>query len=318
MANNRRRTKPTSVDYSQYPSSFRKAEESIKKIHSLPAYVDETKLSPRIDPVYDEIEFAYENQDINDNLDGSPAKPFANIGGRTARVKGETNPRFVYFPELADDGTPKKDGKYRNTNMHIRISDNAVYLPSIGAYVNKDSNGNAFVLGDDGTPRAPLRDIKMYIPMSEVNMLSKLKSGGVEDARPDLVTTSTSSQSKNQFSTPLKKGASLAVVITISQVLAVMATFFSTWSLMKRFDKTKAITKISLTLLGGLTAFFVNIISLGLLDGLGLYDDKWTFDAQMRAVVPPLYFGLFISWMTMRENSWVVGYFKKIFPKLVN
>ena len=131
-------------------------------------------------------------------------------------------------------------------------------------------------------------------------------------------TTSTSSQSKNQFSTPLKKGASMAVVITISQVLAVMAAFFSTWSLMKRFDKTKAITKISLTLLGGLTAFFVNIISLGLLDGLGLYDDKWTFDAQMRAAVPPLYFGLFISWMTMRENSWVVGYFKKIFPKLVN
>jgi hypothetical protein len=131
-------------------------------------------------------------------------------------------------------------------------------------------------------------------------------------------TTSTSSQSKNQFSTPLKKGASMAVVITISQVLAVMAAFFSTWSLMKRFDKTKAITKISLTLLGGLTAFFVNIISLGLLDGLGLYDDKWTFDAQMRAAVPPLYFGLFISWMAMRENSWVVGYFKKIFPKLVN
>ena len=131
-------------------------------------------------------------------------------------------------------------------------------------------------------------------------------------------TTSTSSQSKNQFSTPLKKGASMAVVITISQVLAVMAAFFSTWSLMKRFDKTKAITKISLTLLGGLTAFFVNIISLGLLDGLGLYDDKWTADALIRAVVPPLYFGLFMSWMTMRENSWVVGFFKKIFPKLVN
>jgi hypothetical protein len=131
-------------------------------------------------------------------------------------------------------------------------------------------------------------------------------------------TTSTSSQSKNQFSTPLKKGASMAVVITISQVLAVMAAFFSTWSLMKRFDKTKAITKISLTLLGGLTAFFVNIISLGLLDGLGLYDDKWTVDAQIRAAAPPLYFGLFMSWMTMRENSWVVGFFKKIFPKLVN
>ena len=110
----------------------------------------------------------------------------------------------------------------------------------------------------------------------------------------------------------------MALVMTISQVLAVMAAFFSTWSLMKRFDKTKVITKISLTLLGGLTAFFVNIISLILLTGLGLYDDKWPVDAQIRAGVPPLYFGLFTSWMTMRENSWVVGFFKKMFPKLVN
>lgn len=187
MANNRRRTKPTSIDYSQFPSGYEEGLQRLSAEMAKSRFTDFTKISSRIDPVYDEIEFAYENQDINDNLDGSPAKPFANIGGRTARVKGETNPRFVYFPELADDGTPKKDGKYRNTNMHIRITDNAVYLPSIGAYVNKDSNGNAFVLGDDGTPKAPLRDVKMYIPMSEVNMLSKLKSGGVEDARPDLV-----------------------------------------------------------------------------------------------------------------------------------
>ena len=311
------RTKPTSVGYSQYPSSLRASEESLRRIYAQPAYVDETKLSPRINPVYDQIEFEYENS-IYDTLDGSPAKPFTSIGGRTVRVKGETSPRFVYFPELADDGTPQKDGKYRNTNMHIRIQDNAVYLPSIGAYVNKDSNGNTFVLGQDGTPKAPLRDIKMYIPTSEVAMLSKLKAGGIEDARPDLVRTSTSSQSKNQFSTPLKKGASMALVMTISQVLAVMAAFFSTWSLMKRFDKKKVVTKISLTLLGGLTAFFANIISLIILTGLGLYDDKWPVDAQIRAGVPPLYFGLFTSWMTMRENSWVVGFFKKMFPKLVN
>ena len=109
----------------------------------------------------------------------------------------------------------------------------------------------------------------------------------------------------------------MAVVMTISQVLAVMAAFFSTWSLMKRFDKTKVITKISLTLLGALTAFFVNIVSLIILTGLGLYDDKWPVDAQIRAGVPPLYFGLFTSWMTMRENSWVVGLFKKMFPKLI-
>lgn len=187
MANNRRRTKPTSVNYSQFPSGYEEGLQKLAAERAKSRFTDFTQLSPRIDPVYDEIEFEYENQNINDNLEGSPAKPFFGIGGRTARVKGETNPRFVYFPELADDGTPQKDGAYRNTNMHIRIQDNAVYLPSIGAYVNKDSNGNTFVLGQDGTPKAPLRDIKMPIPTSEVAMFSKLKAGGIEDARPDLV-----------------------------------------------------------------------------------------------------------------------------------
>lgn len=110
----------------------------------------------------------------------------------------------------------------------------------------------------------------------------------------------------------------MALVMTISQVLAVMAAFFSTWSLMKRFDKTKVITKISLTLLGGLTAFFVNGISLITLTGLGFDTGPWTYDAVTRAAFIPLWFGIFTAWSTTRENSWVVGFFKKIFPKLVN
>ena len=109
----------------------------------------------------------------------------------------------------------------------------------------------------------------------------------------------------------------MAVVITISQVLAIMAAFFSTWSLMKRFDKKKVVTKISLTLLGGLTAFFVNGISLITVTGLGFDTGPWTYDSVTRAAFNPLWFGVFTAWMTTRENSWVVGFFKKIFPKLV-